>query len=67
MTKFIKLQRSGVNSYYIHKADEILEAIRRELADLKNRKQGDTITLTVVEMSDDEYQRFTNLRQSGKG
>lgn len=59
--KYIQVSREGIGSGYIEKREHILSAIDGELLEsLDDMEIGDSITLTIVDMTEEE---FNNLEE----
>lgn len=56
--KFIKITRSDVKGGYTERKENISNAIDGEFDDIEDMNIGDSITLTVVEMSESDYERL---------
>ena len=56
MKKYIKVKRSDVAGNYTQDVREISDAVQAELDDIEYLPVGTTITLTVVEMTEQEYE-----------
>ena len=55
MAKFIKISRSDIDGGYIEKQENIVGAVEGELDGFEYLKAGTQIILTVVEMTQEEY------------
>ena len=56
MPKFIKIERSDTSGNYIEQKKDLARMIEGELDDIEYLEAGTQIILTVVEMSQDEYE-----------
>ncbi len=56
MPKFIKIERSDTSGNYIEQKKDLAGMIEGELDDIEYLEAGTQIILTVVEMSQDEYE-----------
>jgi hypothetical protein len=53
--KYIKITRSDVGGSYIERKENLPNMVEGEFDDLEDLAPGTTITLTVVEMPEEEY------------
>jgi len=58
MPKFIKVTRSDVDGSYVQPLKDIPGIIEGEFDDLDYMEDGDSITLTVIEMSQEKYDKL---------
>lgn len=60
MPKFIKVERSDMGGGYIEEPSQIGSAIESEydFGGIDNMEPGETITLTVVQMSQEEFDKL---------
>ena len=56
--KYIKVTRSDVKGSYIQERKDLLYIMDSEFDDFDNLNPGVSITLTVVEMSPEEYAKL---------
>lgn len=55
MPKFIQVTRSDAQGKYVQRKSELPSAMDGELDDFDDLPAGTSITLTVVEMTEEEY------------
>lgn len=61
MPKFIKIERSDTTGNYIEQKKDLARMIEGELDDIEYLEAGTQIILTVVEMSQDEYETLSEF------
>ena len=59
--KYIQISRSDVDGYYIQPFSDINGAIEGEFDGIEHMKPGTSVTLTVVEMSEEEYSNLSEF------
>ena len=57
MSNYVKIERSDAQGSYIEKLERLLASIEAETDGWDNAKPGVKITLTLVQVSDEEYEK----------
>jgi len=61
MPKYIKVERSDMDGAYIEELKDIPGVLESEFDDIEYIQTGVQVILTVVEMSQDEYESLTEF------
>jgi hypothetical protein len=62
MSKFIKVTRSDLPGSYTQRWAEIASAIAAELEDANEYEPGTVISLEVIEMDEEEYEKLPEFQ-----